>query len=287
MNQAPLAIFLSPHLDDIPLSCGGIAARLSRQGAHCIALAIFTAPATPDVPLSPFAHLLHSQWESAAGESDANNASRINEVRREEERQALRLLGLEPVWLDLLDAVYRRGTAGEYFYASREALMEKANVAAEERCLLAPSIAREIERVAKETGARGKVRVFAPLGVGRHVDHQVAFLATRRLGPRYGVLYYEDYPYAGKEGALQARLEELSSTLDLPIRSRLTSIADLIGVKIASIARYKSQLNNLFGSAEEMPSAVRGYAQSVAGTSSGLEYAERYWYIPPAYRIGT
>jgi len=142
-----------------------------------------------------------------------------------------------------------------------------------------PIIAQEIMRVAREAGARGPVRVFAPLAVGFHVDHQLTFWAARRLGPRFGILNYEDYPYAGKPGALQRRLDELT----LPAEPRTTPISDLIGIKIASIARYKSQLDYLFGSSDAMPPAIRAYAQSVAG---GTGMAERYWYVHPSYVLG-
>ena len=46
MEQAPLTIFLSPHFDDIALSCGAIAARLSRMGSKCICIVVFAAPAS-------------------------------------------------------------------------------------------------------------------------------------------------------------------------------------------------------------------------------------------------
>src|SRR5438045_4362864 len=119
MDDKSLAIFLSPHFDDIALSCGGMAARLSRAGARCVALTLFAAPASEDAPLSDFARWLHDQWESAG----ATGGKPVNEVRREEERAALRLLGLEPVWLDLSDAPYRRGAAGQHLYTSNQALM--------------------------------------------------------------------------------------------------------------------------------------------------------------------
>jgi hypothetical protein len=51
-----------------------------------------------------------------------------------------------------------------------------------------------------ESGARGRVRVFAPLAIGNHVDHQLVFWAARSLPPRYGALFYEDYPYAARKG---------------------------------------------------------------------------------------
>jgi len=268
LNDRPLAIFLSPHFDDIALSCGGMAARLSRTGARCIGLVVCAAPALEGVPPSSFAQEIHGQWESAHGAE----AQSINEVRREEERQAMRLLGLEPVWLEVPDAIYRHSATGEHFYTSNEALIG-GDLTREERNTLVPYVVGKVRRVAKETGIRGRVRVYAPLGIGRHVDHQLVFQATRLLGPRFGVLYYEDYPYVTREGALAARIEELRQ----PMRPRTTSISELIGVKIAAIARYKSQLDSLFGSADAMPAAVRAYGQSVAGEAGG--YAERFWQI--------
>jgi LmbE family N-acetylglucosaminyl deacetylase len=128
------------------------------------------------------------------------------------------------------------------------------------------------------------VRVFAPLGLGHHVDHQLAFRAARRLGPRFGVLYYEDYPYAAKPGELDRRLQELG----MSARPRLTPISELIGIKLAAITKYKSQLEVLFGSSEAMPGAVRDYARWVASAAggSGGQYAERVWHLPSVYNLG-
>src|SRR5258708_37111056 len=114
MPLPSLAIFLSPHFDDIVLSCGGVAARLSRMGARCISITIFTAPAPEGETLSPFAMGMHDEWERSGGGS----AKAVNEVRRDEERAAMRLLNLETVWLDLPDAPYRRGPDGRYLYTS-------------------------------------------------------------------------------------------------------------------------------------------------------------------------
>jgi LmbE family N-acetylglucosaminyl deacetylase len=277
MDKAPLVLFVSPHFDDIALSCGAIAARLSRAGARCLGLTVFAAPAPAGVPLSPFAQELHDKWERAAG----TTIEAINDVRRTEERAALGLLEVEPLWLDFADAPYRRSSAGEAYYTSDEELFGRPSP--EERRDLVPRIADEIRRVVTEAGGeRGRVRVYAPLGVGTHVDHQLTYLAARRLGPRFGTLFYEDYPYAGKPGALPARL----AILNLPLQPRITPVDDLMGVKIAAISRYKSQLDVLFGSAEAMPAALREYSRWVADGAPGTEYAERVWYTPPSYVIG-
>ncbi|HET9495537.1 MAG TPA: PIG-L family deacetylase, partial [Chloroflexia bacterium] len=177
MDRAPLVLFVSPHFDDIALSCGAIAARLSRAGARCIGLTVFASPAPQSIELSPFARELHDKWEQAAG----TTVEAINEVRRAEEQAAMRLMGLEPGWLDFPDAPYRRSAEGRAFYTSDEQLFGRP--APEERRDLVPRIADEIRRVAAEAGgAMGRVRVYAPLGVGMHVDHQLTFAAARRLG---------------------------------------------------------------------------------------------------------
>ena len=277
MDQTPLTIFLSPHFDDIALSCGAIAARLSRMGSRCICIVVFAAPATEGVELSPFMSEMHAQWERDAGAS----LQAINEIRRAEEQSAARLLGLELLCLDFADAPYRAASDGHFFYASDAELF--GTVAPEERRLLVPEIADKVRAIVAGAGARGPVRVFAPLGVGHHVDHQLTFWAARTLGPRFATLFYEDYPYAGRQGALDSRLAEIG----LPAQPLVTPVSDLIGVKIASIARYKSQLGVLFGSDAEMPTAVRAYFQSVAlstGAPEG-EYAERVWRLPPIYSL--
>jgi LmbE family N-acetylglucosaminyl deacetylase len=244
------------------------------MGARCIGLTIFAAPPRQDVALSPFAQRLHDEWQRA----DRENVATVNEMRREEERAALRLLGLEPIWLDFQDAPYRTDSVGKHLYGD-ESL--NGRVAAWEKREVALRIASEVRRVARETDVKGPVRVFAPLGVGTHVDHQLVFRAARHLPPRYGVLYYEDYPYSGRPGALEARLLYLRRA-KLELEARSTQITDLIGVKIAAITRYKSQLPILFGSSEAMPGAVRAYSQAVAG---GAGYAERFWHAPPAYAM--
>jgi LmbE family N-acetylglucosaminyl deacetylase len=250
------------------------------MGAHCIGITVFAAPHDESVPLSPFMQEMHEGWERAAGMP----AQAINAVRRREEDAAMRVLGLHHEWLDFMDAPYRRDEAGEYPYASSESLF--GTPVREERVRLAAEIAEKVRAIATHAegrlGTRGRVRVFAPLAVGRHVDHQLVFLAARRLGPRFGVLFYEDYPYAARAGALQARLAELG----MPAQARATPISDLIGVKIASIARYKSQLEMLFVTGDAMPEAVRTYTGGVAADAGWAgEYAERVWQLPPVYAL--
>ncbi|MEO5952699.1 MAG: PIG-L family deacetylase, partial [Chloroflexia bacterium] len=282
MEPTSLTLFLSPHFDDIPLSCGGIAARLANIGGYCIGITVFAEPHDDSAPLSPFMLNMHQEWEQAAG----MNVQAINAVRRREEEAAMRTLGLHHEWLEFMDAPYRRSMKdGHYFYVDDPTLFGPP--APEERRRLVRQIAdrvREISSKAEaELGVRGRVRVFAPLGIGRHVDHQLVYSAARVLGPRFGVLHYEDYPYVQREGALGRRLDELN----LPAKAMTTPITDLIGVKIASIGRYKSQLESLFKPASAMSGAVREYTGAVAAEAGWPEgeYGERVWQMPSIYVV--
>lgn len=281
MEPTSLTLFLSPHFDDIPLSCGGLAARLANMGAYCIGITVFAAPHDEKVPLSPFMLNMHREWEQAAG----MDVKAINGVRRREEDAAMRTLGLHHEWLEFMDAPYRHAKDGHYFYIDDSTLF--GTPAPEERHRLVHQVAERIRAISakaeSDLGVRGRVRVFAPLGIGRHVDHQIVFSAARVLGPRYGVLHYEDYPYVQRDGALARRLDELN----LPAKPMATPITDLIGVKIAAIGRYKSQLESLFKPASAMPAEVRAYTGKIAAEAGWREgeYGERVWQLPPVYTL--
>src|ERR671924_35132 len=55
-------VYLSPHLDDAALSCGGAIARHSSAGARVLVVTICTALPSPEGPFSSFAEEQHRQW---------------------------------------------------------------------------------------------------------------------------------------------------------------------------------------------------------------------------------
>src|SRR5438046_10721237 len=79
--QNPKSVYLSPHFDDMVLSCGGWAAReLASAGRRGLCITVFAAP--PPGPLHDFARSLHEQW----GEPEPAAA---NAMRRKEDETAL------------------------------------------------------------------------------------------------------------------------------------------------------------------------------------------------------
>jgi LmbE family N-acetylglucosaminyl deacetylase len=56
-------IYLSPHLDDVVLSCGGLVWEQARQGER-VEIWTICAGDPPPIPLSSFAASLHERWQT-------------------------------------------------------------------------------------------------------------------------------------------------------------------------------------------------------------------------------
>ncbi len=93
----PRPVFLSPHYDDVALSCGGTITALAKAGAHPLIVTCFGG--SPPGRLSDFAQRMHERWQVDAETAIA--------VRRAEEVVAAALLGGQTQWLDFPDAIYR------------------------------------------------------------------------------------------------------------------------------------------------------------------------------------
>jgi hypothetical protein len=118
------------------------------------------------------------------------------------------------------------------------------------------------------------VTVYAPLGAGNHVDHQLVRDAVRvwqQKNARLAVFYYEEYPYSAGGTAVieaaRARLDGLSTA----IRFYLDQSA--MAAKIEAIMQYESQLSTFWKDGAAMGGAVRRYATQMGAG----RYAERLW----------
>jgi LmbE family N-acetylglucosaminyl deacetylase len=246
--DTPAHVYLSPHLDDAVLSCGGRIWQQAQAGEHVLVVTIFGGAPAPDAPLSAFAQGLHARWgHPAAGE------------RQEEDRAALALLRAESLHWPYTDCVYRETPDAGFLYDSEESLWERVHPAEES---LVAELASRITVLPLQPGGT----LFAPLGVRRHVDHQIVRRAAEACGR--ALAYYEDYPYAENPSWLQAVL----ATLDA--EAELTSLSEeALAAKIAAIACYRSQISTFWASADEMATSVRAYAERLGQGKP----AERYW----------
>ncbi|HEV2528558.1 MAG TPA: PIG-L family deacetylase [Thermomicrobiales bacterium] len=258
-------VVLSPHYDDMPLSIGGSMALAANSNSDVVSLIVFGSEPT-GIQLHAFAQSLHAAWGLAADEVIAR--------RRAEEAVALAHLGATMANLRFHDAIYRGS-----WYTSHDLLFNKP--AAEESDLPADVAAETLRSASVADADPGSVRFYAPLGVGRHVDHQTTLLAARRLaGAGHEVWLYEDLPYS----LIGTNLPDMISLLNdagLPV-----SPAFAVGIdttwerKMDAIMAYPSQLVTVFrnyaGIEPDRSGIDRGLSRYHRGDSTGPR-VERFW----------
>ena len=214
--------------------------------------------------------------------TDAAAAGDTMARRRLEDERFAAFAEVSVVWLDLPDAVFR-GYEGDEQLLGTPRADDPAPV---------DLLRREIARLEPS-------RVYLPLGIGGHVDHQLARNAGMALlhdarawvmpGPDYTgrIAFYEDFPYAWWEDF--GRLEDMpgDALAGLPAGISLTAefadVGDVLERKVRGILLYESQIERLFDDEAAAAAAVRGYAARVAdiGSVTGGA-AERYWVTTPA-----
>lgn len=253
-------LFVSPHYDDIALSAGGTAAQVRKMGKTPEVAIVFGAEPPPGHVFTPFAAAMHEGWGMAAGEVIAS--------RRAEEAVAAAVLGTVPSFLPFHDAIYR----GERYLGDPDLFGE---VRADEATLASDIVAA----LRLGESKRDSTRVYLPLAIGWHVDHQVAFQAGVELDRAgWEVWFYEDLPYALKQGIMADRIERAGVPLTVAARVPVEETWD---AKIDAIMAYPSQLATIFNYVEagssraEIESLLRRYAEK-AGDGVPVE---RYWRV--------
>ncbi len=241
------SIFLSPHLDDAALSCGGRIAGLTRTGKRVLIVTVMAGD-PPTAVENDYIRSLHARWEL---DRDATAQ------RRAEDITACAILGADYLHWAIPDCIYRLNPAdGLPMYVSDDDIFGDVHPAEQP---LVDEIARLLRALPPHS------HCFAPLTVGHHVDHLLVAEAARlAFGDR--LLFYEDYPYARQPGKLAAVIGEppvgwVASTVAL-------AEADLVA-KIDSILAFRSQLSTFFTDRADLERQVKGYAASVGG--------ERVW----------
>jgi LmbE family N-acetylglucosaminyl deacetylase len=242
------AVYLSPHLDDAVLSCGGQIHRRAAAGEAVLVVTVGAADEPPP-PWSDLATTLHRAWGGAAG---------VVARRRREDRAACRVLGADALHLGLPEAIYRRrGEDGAPFYPTLRSLF---GAVAPEDAGFAEAIVGELRRRLPAWG-----ELVAPLGVGGHVDHVLTRRAAELLGSGAPLLY-EEFPYA-------ARLRWAGGTRRLAGPGAGARVVPLdaadLQARYRAILAYESQVRPLFRSPERLRGRLERHVRRVGG--------ERLW----------
>jgi LmbE family N-acetylglucosaminyl deacetylase len=261
LSSAYEHIYLSPHLDDAALSCGGTIAHQRAAGAAVLVVTICTGAPPAQGPFSELAHSFHAAWGLSPGEAVA--------ARLREDEKAMAALDVDALWVGELDAIYRHPAA----YSSRESLF---GAPAPDDPLLAT-----VRRLAADLRARmPAATIYGPLGVGHHVDHQITYRAAVEAAGR-PLAFYEDFPYVARPGELERRLADLARGLS----PRVTVVDGQLERKLAAIGAYASQMAELaqsqLGRSVSYDEAMGVMAEAVTAYES-LVGGERVWERPEA-----
>lgn len=255
-------VYLQPHFDDAVLSAGGTIGLQVATGQKVLVVTVFGGLPPAGTPLSAFA----TQTQRRMGL--AQDAAEAVRQRRAEDQAAVESLGADVYWLDYRDAIYRGvPPSSQPSYASEEAIFGEVNAAD-------LSLDEELASLFLNLHERAPLAaLYAPLGVGHHVDHQLCCSAADRLAQRkLNVKFYEDFPYVRQPGALESRQRELG----IQMEPELVEISGAMSAKEAAVELYRSQVPMLFGSEEQMLGAIRGYSGSIRRTYPGIQL-ERFW----------
>jgi LmbE family N-acetylglucosaminyl deacetylase len=255
-------VFVSPHPDDVALSCGGLVASLRANGEDVTIVTVHGGPG-PEPALSPY-------QIDALGFDDGRPIPTPDEAmgfRRAEDEAYGRYVGATMVQLLRPDAVFRGYT--DHVMLSATPL---------------PDDAPPTEELRQALAATGPDRLYLPLAIGGHVDHQqtrragIALLAEPASPYREMTRFFEDFPYAFNHDF--QRLDQLPAGALAALPGRLEpeyfALGDWLDGKLAGVQSYESQLGPLFGTNEHMVEMFNSRAELV-GRLGGVGPSERYW----------
>ncbi len=254
IQQKHRHIYLSPHFDDAVLSCGGSIAMQTQINLQPLIITIFAAPPADGAALSAFAKQV--QTSAGLGESGADAVAR----RREEDRAACEYIGADYLWLNYADAIYRGYDSGESLFCD----INRNDLDLEETLA---QVMLKIHELAPNAV------IYAPLGVGHHVDHQlVTSAAARLINEKVNIKFYEDIPYVTKPNTLQTRQTELKISME----PEMNEVSFQLDYKLNATALYASQIAPLFKTEDVMRREITAYSKSIKPANAHIAI-ERFW----------
>ena len=242
----PRALLLSPHLDDIAFSCAATARHLLRGGWDVQQITIFTGSVE------------NPQGFALACQLDKGLAPDIDymKLRRAEDDQFCEIIGIENYehW-PLFEAPHRGyESAPDLFGGIRDGDEIWRNIA---------------ERLGEiETPDT----VFAPQGLGNHVDHLQVIRAVRARGWDKQAFWYRDTPYAIRQPAATP-----SELLPQSLSGGFVVFDDeSLQKKIAGCCAYASQIGFQFGGPDGVASQLTQFHRAEAERVEREPFAERF-----------
>jgi len=221
-------IYLSPHLDDVIYSCGGLIWEQVHSGDQVSVWTFFSGD--PEyLPLSPFANRLHRRWGIDGYSLDK---------RRQEDLRACNRLGVSARHHKFQEAIYRvRSRDNAYLYPTEDSIF---GVVDEEDA----GLIHELGSLIAESVPTNAAIVF-PLALGGHIDHVIIQQISVQLdNTQY---FYADFPYVLTELDTHGVADER----DINVK-HIPLSANAISVWIDTIRDYESQFSSFWSMDAEL-----------------------------------
>jgi LmbE family N-acetylglucosaminyl deacetylase len=232
-------IYISPHLDDVALSCGGLVWEQAQAGDP-VSIWSICAGDPPEGSLSNFARSLHARWGT-----DREAIAK----RREEDINSCEKLGAAYRHFDIPDCIYRRtATSSEshpkHLYTTEESLFGPIHPA---DTALIETLGDEISKTIPPES-----EIVCPLSLGNHVDHCLVRASVERT--RRDLWYYADYPYVLQNSLVLEELAEANWERVLWVVS-----PEGLSAWKESIAAHQSQISTFWPDLEAMRTDIDTY----------------------------
>lgn len=226
LNKKLNCIFVSPHNDDAVLSSGGLLLQLAGK-THITVVNVFTLAHAKPYTLSA------KQFLKASGYSDA--VALYNE-RKKEDKKVLSPFPISIIDLGLEDALFRKKKTGTLL---SKFIPEFDHVYPTYRWHVLNGIAKDDYAVSLlksklQQFKNKKNLIFAPYGIGNHVDHLIVRKVCEELFDN--VLLYSDYPYNVRK----------NPNGDVSKKGKMYTVQPDIIKKTRLIKGYGTQFSGLF-----------------------------------------
>lgn len=181
--------FISPHLDDAVLSAGALIAYLAEY-TDVTVVNVFTKAGVPPYTLSA------KQYLKICGFEDAE---KLFSLRKKEDMQMLSNLGVRTLYLDLIDALWRRKKHPGFLQKMfEERVPEVSHVYPTYRFNITSGKISVYDTTyaylkKKLQNIDIKSIIFCPAAIDNHVDHVIVRNICRELFPN--IIYWSDFPY--------------------------------------------------------------------------------------------
>ena len=255
-------VILSPHLDDAALSCGGLLHAL-RDKVSTLVVSISCGTV-----------------RIAAADGSFKVSSRKGHVsartRRREDIEAMHSVDTDFVHLSFPDGIYRRSPlTGRLIYRNARETWIAPRIDdmghIEELYLVLRRLCLDL----------GRILLLSPMGIGHHVDHQIAAqVAVRMAATNAGaeLLFYEDFPYVADPRVGRGDPDDPPKALrrlGLDPAQRFVVPVDT-EAKVRLLQHYASQVAPLFGDDD-------GMRQCVTSHMHEGQPCELYWQAQPIH----